>query len=650
MDEDRIKRRLERERKAREAAERFLEQKSRELYQSNQQLQELADTLEQKVQDRTAELEKAIKQAETANLAKSQFLANISHEFRTPMNAILGMTHLLTESKLDDKQKDYVEKIERAGNNLLNIITSILNFSKSDNQQLKLLLNPFVIESLLVNLFNQLGKKAESKGLTFEYIFADKLPETVIGDKEQISQILTQIITNAIKFTKQGSVRITIQTTIIDAQQLELVFTIHDTGIGMTSKVLKNLYHSFQQADGSSTRQYDGIGMGLALSHNLIELMNGSIHCDSQPNQGTTFIIKLPVAISAEANKSSGPASDRIKPRILLTEDNLFNQELIIRLLSKHNYQIDKAENGAVALEKLARNQYDLILMDCEMPVMDGYTAVREIRAQTQFQTIPIIAITGADSREQVNHILQTGCDAHIAKPIKIDILLETLSGFLLPIPDAEKNIPDKPAKSIISADSILDQLQFKHINISMGLNHVDNDHDIYLNLLRKFKHNQADLMQKINEAVSRADTETLARLIHTLKGTSGNLGAESLHHYLLDTEKSFIVNAVDLDSKIQKLNQLFTEVMNDLESMENINAVESAQLAEISAEEVRQQVNEIIHLLEQFDPQSEEKLEQLIQKPLDKSLIQDLNKSKSLIEKYDYETALVLLKELTQS
>ena len=514
-----------------------------EAKQTAAELLQYRNHLEELVTARTAELGAAKDAAEQASRAKSAFLANMSHEIRTPMNAIIGLTHLAEHHTQDSEQLDRLRKVADAAHHLLSIINQILDISKIEAGKLELIPVDFQLSRILDNTSELVLDHLQSRGLQFHQEIDPALPPILHGDPLRIGQILLNYLSNAAKFTESGSISITVSLVLAEEESLLVRFAVTDTGIGIAPEHQGRLFNAFEQADNSTTRRFGGTGLGLAIAQRLARLMGGDTGLISQPGQGSTFwfTARLQAGTSVPEESTTHISADQAEEllnqthtqaRVLLAEDNPINQEVALELLRGIGLQVDLAVNGKKAVKMAAEKPYNLILMDVQMPVMDGLTASRLIRQSESGRLIPILAMTANAFGEDRQRCLDAGMNDHIAKPVDPGSLYATLIKWLTPSRIeagtnyiAPRPAPRQQASSETLATETMTALQrVPGLDYERGLQALRGKLPSYLRLLGVFLASHGEDALKIDAALAGGNIKAAEQIAHALKGVSGTL------------------------------------------------------------------------------------------------------------------------------
>jgi PAS domain S-box-containing protein len=470
----------------------------------------------------------ARREAEEASRAKSEFLANMSHEIRTPMNAIIGMTDLVLDSPQPAEQHEHLEMVRSSAESLLDILNDILDLSKIEARRFHLVEADFSLPEVVERVINSLAVKAIERGLELTSHMAPEVPSQLRGDAGHLRRVLINLVGNAIKFTHQGEVRISVAGEEGAAEAVWLHFSVADTGIGIPPEKLEAVFETFTQADGSTTREYGGTGLGLAISKELVALMGGEIWVESELGRGSTFHftacfghpagVRQPEVSEAEEAAPFCLASGR-RLRVLVAEDNLVSQKLLCRLLERRGHQVTAVRDGREVLAALETAPFDMVLMDIQMPVVDGLQAAAEIRKDGRWRHLPIIAVTAHAMKGDRERYLEAGLNDYISKPIRAATLYEVMERWAASGGQAALRAETDSSPGLGGDGG-------RPLDLAALLTQVDGNRELMSELVAIFVQDYPRQLERLKRAVGEKDARGVARAAHSLKGSASNLAA----------------------------------------------------------------------------------------------------------------------------
>ena len=618
--------------------------------------------LEELVSERTAQLE-------AANRAKSTFLANMSHEIRTPMNAIVGLTHLIQRRTRDSQQRELLQKVSAAADHLLSVINDILDISKIEAGKVAMEQIDFTLARVLDNAMSMVSDHARDKGLALTLEVAPDLPPVLRGDPLRLGQVLVNLANNAVKYTERGSIVLRVHREDGNKDGVSLRFEVEDTGIGVSQEIRGRLFQAFEQADVSTTRRFGGTGLGLAISKRLAEMMGGTVGVRSEAGRGSTFwfTVHLGLGSSTQPLKTAGGLVDEVAAleqklasrchgaRLLLVEDNRTNQLVLEELLRNTGLVLDLAGDGAQALAMASRRVYDLVLMDVQMPVMDGLQATRAIRRLAGWSAVPILAVTANAFDEDKERCREAGMNDVLTKPVAPQALFSQLLTWLADAQGGAAPAPAGPtpaaqpkvAENSFDAVGLQERLEaVPGLDVVLGLQSVRNRMATYVRLLGKYVDGHCDDMAAVRRQLAAGNVGEAQRLAHSLKGVSATLGVQEVRAQAAELEMAIKERRTngEIEALVVDVEKIWSALADEL-----VRVLPSAAGGEVAAATVdARQAAALADELERFLAEDDMRANKLVTSAgpqLRAMLGEDACVLEGQIALFDYELALATLR-----
>ena len=652
-----------------------------EAEEANEELLVVNEQLESAI----AEANEMALKAEMAAIAKTEFLANMSHEIRTPMNGIIGMTNLaLEQEELSPKVREYLSVVDTSAKSLLRIINDILDLSKVDAGKLTLEKSDFSLKKIMLNIKSMFQGEVGRKNIDLLIRIQNIIPDSLIGDSLRLSQVLINLTNNAIKFTEEGSITIEAKLKSRDTEKVVVEFFVKDTGIGIPSKKQASLFKPFSQVDGSITRRFGGTGLGLAISKKLVELMDGEIRVESQKDAGSKFVFTAAFEFSPDAEispdisldgfieincdvtsddnmtcksyPSEGPCKLPLEGFcILLVDDNLINRKVATEMLGTLGAAVDSAENGKEAINAVEKKKYNAVLMDIQMPVMNGFTATKIIRSMPEHQSLPIIAMTASAMKRDRDSCFEAGMDDFLAKPIDSDKLLNALLSIVKPDEKIE-NITPILSESVEKAHEENEFSDLCGIDTKDCLRRLNQDKPLFMEVLQDFVSEYNAVVDQIKNEIDSNSQESAVRIAHSLKGIAGTLSALEVSRAALEVESALRDDkGTDIHKKLDNLEQAIIPVIGSIKKVLHQKsggpkaATESMDQYPTDSSEMLAMLEKLESFIDERDPEAQDYMDSISPQLKNTSFSADLEEVNLKLSNFDFNGAKVYMEKIRQ-
>jgi len=594
-------------------------------------------------------LTQAKEAAENASRMKSEFLASLSHELKTPMNAIIGLTYLTLETEITGKQRDYLNKISSSAGHLVSLIDDLLDFSKINTTSIVLKNDPFNIGHVMDNLASVITCTALEKGMEVNFNIERDVPYHLIGDQQRLEQILGHLVSNAVKFTEEGHVDINTELLDRDDSLINLRFTVNDTGKGIADKDVERMFLPFTQEENSSTRQHGGAGLGLAICKDLVDLMGGEIRVEQKNEPGTIFVCELSFSYDELQSQSHPDIPELQGLKALLVDDHPMARTTMKHMLASFHLDVKALGSAKEALIELELNHqnaipYDIVVTDWQMPEMDGVEFAGKIRQSSEKYGSPVMILVTAFSKAQAVQQAEEDFDGLLLKPVNRAVLLGTLLAS-----QKQKGMARFNQSSVVRERALPDSLP--GLDLKKGTAQVGGNPKIYILLLKKFARNQAGQIDIIRQENNKGNTEALYRHLHTLKGVAGNIGAPKLYELALALEKDFSEvkgGSELLTSKIGYLEEALAEVLTSINYLvSDVPETGGGARGKIDRGLLNPIIDQLDILLTDSDTDAEKLLDQLAEHLQETDFHNKVSVLQEQIGQYEFDEALVTVQDI---